>query len=195
VGELSIKYSTKTYIIEGEEMITRKIPALFAIVLFLLLALAACGGTEPAAQQVEESVGEGGIVVSNVKANMTVPSDTGSFWMEIANNGSADDILEGAVVDGCNVIELHDMIMDGDTMVMRQVEGGKIPIPAGETVVLKKGGLHVMCIGKEAPLEKDSSIDIALQFANAGTVNVVGKVVEPGEMPMNMDHSEMEGGE
>lgn len=178
-------------------MITRKIPALFAIVLFLLLALAACGGTEPAAQQVEESVGEGGIVVRNVKANMTVPSDTGSFWMEIANNGSADDVLEGAVVDGCNVIELHNMVMDGDTMVMRQVEGGKIPIPAGETVVLKKGGLHVMCIGKEAPLEKGSSVDIALQFANAGTVNVVGEVVEPGEMPMNMDHSEMEmeGGE
>jgi copper(I)-binding protein len=113
--------------------------------------------------------------------------------MEITNRGEADDALLGASVDGCQVIELHDMFMDGDVMIMRPVEGGEIPIPAGETVALQPGGLHVMCIGKEAPLELGSSVEIALQFRNAGPVTVVGAVVEPGQM--SMDHASLETGE
>jgi hypothetical protein len=106
--------------------------------------------------------------------------------MEIHNGTDMDDALIGAEFDGCVAIELHDMIMENDVMVMRPVEGGQIPIPAGETVELKKGGLHVMCIGKEAPLEAGSSLDVALKFANAGDIAVTAVVVEPGEMPMNM---------
>lgn len=177
-------------------MSNRNIPILFLVVLLISLALVACSGETPAEEPAMESEGteKSGLTIKNVQANMTLPSETGSFWMEITNNSGADDALVGAEVDGCAVIELHDMVMDGDTMVMRQVEGGKISIPDGETVVLKKGGLHVMCIGKEAPLETGSSIDIALQFDNGGTITVSGKVVEPGEMPMGMDHSEMEEG-
>ncbi len=151
------------------------------------LLLIGCSTTEPAAEAPAE-----GLTVSNVQANMTLPSETGSFWMVITNNSGVDDALLGAKVDGCAVIELHDMVMENDVMIMRQVEGGEIPIPKGEMVELKKGGLHVMCIGKEAPLEVGTSIDIALEFANAGTITVTGDVVEPGEMPMNMEHSEME---
>jgi len=153
-----------------------------AWILVLVGLLAACGtgGSEPA-------TGESGTVtVSNVQANMTLPSDTGSLWMEIHNGTDMDDALIGAEFDGCVAIELHDMIMENDVMVMRPVEGGQIPIPAGETVELKKGGLHVMCIGKEAPLEAGSSLDVALKFANAGDIAVTAVVVEPGEMPMNM---------
>lgn len=160
------------------------------ILLALILGLVACSTAEPeaAAPKPEE------LTVSHVRANMTLPSDTGSLWMEIYNGTDTDDALIGAEFEGCAAIELHDMKMEDDIMVMRQVEGGKIPIPAGETVELKKGGLHVMCIGKDAPLEVDSMLDVALQFENAGTINVTAKVVEPGEMPMNMDadHGNME---
>jgi copper(I)-binding protein len=160
------------------------------LLLVLILVLAACSTTEPepAAEMADE------LAVSHVRANMTMPSDTGSLWMEIHNGTDSDDALIGAEFDGCAAIELHDMKMENDVMVMREVEGGKIPIPAGETVELKKGGLHVMCIGKEAPLEVGSNLEVALQFENAGTVNVTAEVVEPGEMPMDMegDHGNME---
>lgn len=153
--------------------------------LFLaILLLAACSpsGSETAP-----------ITVENVRANMTLPSDTGSFWMLISNNSESDDVLLGATVEGCGAIELHNMFMEDDVMVMRMVEGGQIPIPAGETVELKPGGLHVMCLHKEAPLELDSTIDIALEFANAGTITVEGTVVEPAmSSDMNMEHGEME---
>ena len=166
-----------------------------SFLLVLVLLLAACSTAE-----LEQSAGDAAmagtedITVSNVRANLTLPSDTGSLWMKIHNGGDKDDALVGAEVPGCAVIELHTMVMENDVMVMRQVEGDKIPLPAGETVELKKGGLHVMCIGKEAPLEVGTNLDVVLKFAKAGDVAVTAVVVEPGEMPMNMEQGEMDSG-
>ena len=165
--------------------------AVFLIV--LLLVLVACNTAEPGA---DAGIGMEGIMVTNVQANMTLPSDTGSLWMAIHNHTDADDALVGAEFEGCAAIELHDMVMENDVMIMREVEGSRIPIPAGETVELKRGGLHVMCIGKEAPLEVGDMLDVVLQFEIAGPVAVTAKVVEPGEMNMDMggEDSEMDMG-
>ncbi|MCZ7666076.1 MAG: copper chaperone PCu(A)C [Chloroflexi bacterium] len=154
---------------------------ILTVLLLVLVSLAACAS----------DAAPGEMVIENVQANMTMPSDTGSVWVKITNNTGQDDALVGAEMAGCGVIELHDMVMDGDVMVMRPVEGGKIPLPKGETVELKQGGLHIMCIDKEAPLEAGSSIDITLNFANADAMTVTATVVEPGGM-MNMDHGEGE---
>lgn len=142
----------------------------FIMVLVGLFTLAACSASESTAEP---------ITVENVRANMMLPTDTGSFWMVITNNSDTDDALLGATVDGCGVIELHDMMMENDVMVMRPVAGGQIPIPAGQTVELKPGGLHVMCLQKAAPLELGTKVTIELEFANAGTIAVEGEVVEP----------------
>lgn len=145
---------------------------LVLIVLLACLALfaAACSTSDEA---------ETGIVVENVRANMTLPSDTGSFWMSISNRSDTDDVLVGAEVTGCGVIELHDMVMENDVMVMRQVAGDGIVIPAGETVALEPGGLHVMCLQKEAPLTVGAEITIALHFQESGTIEMPAMVVEP----------------
>ena len=131
------------------------------------------------------TVTPGELTVANVQANLALPSTTGSVWMLIMNGTDIDDALIGAEVPGCGVIELHEMVMQNDVMVMRQVEGGQIPIPAGGTVELKRGGLHVMCIEKEAPREVGSMVDMVLHFANAGDIAVTAPVVDPGEMNMN----------
>jgi copper(I)-binding protein len=156
------------------------------VVLLLLVAnLTACDSNTTESNQ---------MVVENVQANMALPSDTGSVWLKITNNTGTDDALTGASLAGCGAIELHDMFMENDVMVMRKVEGDQIPIPAGETVELKQGGLHIMCIGKEAPLELGSSVEITLQFANADPIVVTGTVVEPA-MNMENDANEMDMGE
>lgn len=152
------------------------------LTIFSLLVLAACNATSAATDAIS---------VENVRANMTLPSETGSFWMVITNNSETDDVLTGASYEGCGAVELHNMFMEEGVMVMRMVEGGEIPIPAGETVELKPGGLHVMCLQKEAPLELGSAVEISLEFANAGTITVEGTVVEPA-MSSDMD---MEGEE
>lgn len=135
------------------------------------------------------TVTPGELTVANVQANLALPSTTGSVWMAIMNGTDTDDALIGAEIPGCGVIELHEMIMQNDVMVMQQVEGGQIPIPAGGTVELKRGGLHVMCIEKEAPREVGTMVDLILHFANAGAIAVTAPVVDPGEM--NMDQGAM----
>ena len=129
---------------------------------------------------------EKGMIVKNVVANMAMPTDTGSFWMDITNNTGQDDALIGAEVAGCGAVELHQMSFENDVMKMSEVEGGRIPIPAGEMVQLQRGGLHVMCINKAGALKPDSTIDITLNFEHADPITMEAPVVTPGDdMPMD----------
>jgi copper(I)-binding protein len=75
---------------------------------FMLLVLAACGGG---------STGE--LVVGNVTANLTLPTDTGAVYMRIANGTDSDEALVGATVPGCETIELHEVILQDDVMTMQ----------------------------------------------------------------------------
>ncbi len=137
----------------------------------------------------------GELTVQNVQANLALPTDTGSVWMLISNGTEEEERLLGAQIDGCGTVELHDMLIDeNDVMIMRQVEGGEIIIPAGQTVELKRGGLHMMCLQKVAPLEPGTEIEIVLQFANAGDISITAPVVAPGDMPMetDMEHGGMD---
>lgn len=157
----------------------------FAGAVILLVVLAAgCAGVEESMPTPETS---GGLTVDNVTAVLTLPSDTGAVYMRITNGGDVDDALIDAALDGCGTIELHEMINENDTMTMRQVEGNRIPVPAGETVMLQRGGLHVMCIGKTGEFTIGQSVPVTLTFENAGTVEVMADVLDPAGMGMGME--------
>jgi periplasmic copper chaperone A len=66
---------------------------------------------------------------------------------------------------------IHETTMVNDVMKMRMLEGGLI-VPAGSTVALKTGTMHVMLMGLKAPLRKGETIDIELVFERAGVVKV-----------------------
>jgi len=119
--------------------------------------------------------------ITNVSANLTLPTELGAIYMVIMNDSAQDEVLTGASVSGCTTIELHEMRMEKDVMVMRPIEGGQITIPAGETVELKQGGMHVMCIGKTGEYKVGDVVPITLEFKNAGTIEVSAEVIPPGE--------------
>jgi periplasmic copper chaperone A len=54
---------------------------------------------------------------------------------------------------------------------MVQVEDG-IPVPAGETVVLAQGGLHVMFMGLTEAWSEGDGVPVTLVFERAGSVEV-----------------------
>ena len=58
-----------------------------------------------------------------------------------------------------------------DVMVMRPVEGA-LEIPAGETVELKPGGLHIMFLDVSDPFREGGTVAITLEFEKAGSVDV-----------------------
>jgi periplasmic copper chaperone A len=63
------------------------------------------------------------------------------------------------------------MAMEGDVMKMRPMSDG-IVIPAGETVSLEPGGLHVMFMGLSSPFIEGETVTVTLTFEKAGSVDV-----------------------
>lgn len=163
----------------------------FTLILLLLVAIsiASCSGstTEPAA-----SAGTPGeMTIENVWGrNSPMAAANGAFYMTITNHTGTDDQLIGATAEVCSVAELHEMYMkENEVMGMRQVEGGVINIPDGESIELKAGGLHVMCLDKIRALELDEEIPITLTFANAGDIDVMAVIRESAVEDMEgMDH-------
>ena len=96
----------------------------------------------------------------------------GGFLRIVA--GPQADKLVSASADIAGRVELHSMSMDGNVMRMRQIDS--IDIPAGQTVELKPGGLHVMFVDIKTPLKTGASFPLTLRFAKAGDVKVDVKV-------------------
>ena len=92
-------------------------------------------------------------------------------YVTIKNEGSEADRLTGAQADLSASVQIHTMEMQDGVMRMRPVEGG-LEIPAGEAVVLKAGGLHLMFMKLAADLEPGSSHEVTLMFEKAGKVTL-----------------------
>lgn len=111
----------------------------------------------------------GDIAISGAFARATLPNaPVGGGFMTIANQGDADDRLVGAESEVAAEVQLHEMRLSGDVMEMRALDQG-IPIPAGETVTLAPGGLHVMFMGLGQPFIEGECVLLTLAFERAGT--------------------------
>ena len=58
-------------------------------------------------------------------------------------------------------VEIHEMAMDGNVMRMRALPQG-VALPAGSTVALKPGGLHLMLIDLKRPLAAGDTVPMTL---------------------------------
>lgn len=94
----------------------------------------------------------------------------GAGFMTLSNTGSQPDRLLSAASPIARVVELHTHVREGEVMRMRPVRD--IPVPAGQTVELRPGGLHIMLIGLNAPLQQGGRVPLTLRFERAGEVQV-----------------------
>lgn len=101
-------------------------------------------------------------------------SAAGGF-MTIANSGGTGDRLTGGSTPIAREVQIHATRMDGGVMRMRWLEDG-LPVPAGKTVALRPGSVHIMFIGLKRPLKRGEMIPVTLAFARAGKVAVRFKV-------------------
>lgn len=106
---------------------------------------------------------------------------TGAGYMTITNTGTAADRLVKAETPVSGTTELHLMAVKDGVMTMREVDGG-IAIPAGETVTLAPGGLHVMMMGLTSKLVEGETFPLTLTFEKAGAITVEIKVEAIGYM-------------
>ena len=103
----------------------------------------------------------------------------GGGFMAVRNTGRVADKLVGATSPAAKEVQLHTMSMEGGVMKMRQVPGG-FDIPAGKTLTLKPGSLHIMFMGLNAPFKKGALVPVTLRFQKAGSVKVQFKVEPVG---------------
>ena len=105
-------------------------------------------------------------------------------YMVLRNDGEADDVLLEVRVDPgiAGTVQLHGMTMDGVVMRMRERADG-IPLPAGETVTLEPGGLHLMFTRLPQGFADGSGFPATLVFEGAGEVTVVFEVIRRGAAP------------
>jgi len=114
------------------------------------------------------------IEVADAWARPTVGQGrTSAAYMTIANKSNADDLLKSARTPRAQAVELHETTMtDEGVMLMRKVEGA-VPIDAGASLVLQPGGTHLMLLGLQDALRVGEELVLTLEFANAGSVDVV----------------------
>jgi len=108
------------------------------------------------------------------------PGQPASVYVTLDNQGEADRLVSASTTAALRV-ELHEMAMDGDVMRMRQLPA--IELPAGQSVELKPGGLHMMLIGPRAPLKVGEGLLLKLKFEKAGEVTVYATIEAAGSKP------------
>ncbi|MGV2981578.1 DUF1775 domain-containing protein [Camelimonas sp. ID_303_24] len=113
-------------------------------------------------------------------------------YVAIANGGPKGDVLLGGRFDVADRVEVHDMTMTDGVMRMRHLEQG-LEIPAGGSVELRPGGLHLMLMGLKKQLRQGDAIQGVLTFRDAGDVAVSLPVEAagapgPGKPPAGAGH-------
>ena len=100
-------------------------------------------------------------------------AEAGAAYMILTNSGSESDRLLSVSTEAAEVVEFHESFMDeNQVMKMRPIEGGVIEVPAGSSVELKPGGMHLMLIKLVSPLEEGTQISLMLNFEKTGEMSV-----------------------
>ncbi|UTW47753.1 copper chaperone PCu(A)C [Bacterioplanoides sp. SCSIO 12839] len=92
-------------------------------------------------------------------------------FMNIKNDSAKEKILVSAKADWAGLIEIHTHIHDNGVMRMRQMM--ELTIPAGESVSLQPGGLHLMLFKLELPLSEKLPLTLCFKDGSCETTTAV----------------------
>ena len=114
--------------------------------------------------------------VSDAWIRATPPgARTAAAYLTITSSGTADRLL-GATTPVAGAVEIHTHVAEAGLQRMVRLE--ELTLPAGESVRLEPGGLHLMLTDIAPPLAPGMSVAFALRFATAGTVEIEIPVVD-----------------
>ena len=145
----------------------RAIPVLF-------LMLGACSAPDPVVQGIQSS--EVAVGELRVRAAWGLPPFTNAplpGYLRIVNTGGTADTLLGASSTVATHAMVHGTEGGGGAMTMLS----EVVIPAGDSVVMAPGGLHLMFEGVQRRIVAGDTVAIVLRFARAGEVSVPLPVV------------------
>lgn len=127
-------------------------PLLFAltVVVTLVAPLTACAD---------------GVNAANAWVRPPAPGQTtASAYVELTSTRDAALVGAGSAVAAR--VEMHSMTIEGGVMRMRALP--RIELPAGQTVKLAPGGIHLMLFDLKQPLKAGSTVPIVLSVQASG---------------------------
>jgi len=125
-----------------------------------------------------------------VRGTVATQKASGAF-MRLTPSANARLVAVESPVAG--VVEIHEMVMEGDVMKMRAIDGG-LPLEAGKTMELKPGGYHVMLIDLPKAVEVGQRVPLTLIFTDTQGKEFTVEVEAPVR-PLKRDHGKKSGHE
>ncbi len=108
------------------------------------------------------------------RASAVPTAKAGTVYMTLTNNSVKADRLLSVSTAVSDTAQLHESSENDGIATMKPLTA--LEIPAGGTVELRPGGIHIMLTGLKAPLKKGDMIMLELRFEQAGTVEVMANV-------------------
>ena len=134
------------------------------------------------------SASAGGIEIRDAYLRSSHPS-TAAAYMQLINESDVDDRLLAVDSNIAERVELHSHQSDSDgIMRMVSLEAG-IKIPAGHTVVLERGGNHIMFLGLTQEVQDGDKISVTLTFEVVGDIEAK-ILVDSDRRPSLHQHNE-----
>jgi periplasmic copper chaperone A len=111
------------------------------------------------------------ILVTQAWARPTPPTaQVAAVYFSVKNSGAKEDKLLAVSSSVAASVEIHETQTVKGMMQMRQV--ASVSCPAGATLKIEPGGLHVMLLGLKQPLLDGSKMDLTLRFRDAGVLSI-----------------------
>ena len=126
----------------------------------------------PAATHEEKT---GDVTIVHPWSRPAPQGQNGVIYLDMRNDGAADDRLIAVSTPLATKVELHRSTMEDGIHRMEKVES--IVVPAGGAVELAPGGLHVMLVGLKFMLMAEETIPVTFTFERSGDITT-GVAVE-----------------
>jgi periplasmic copper chaperone A len=96
--------------------------------------------------------------------------------LTLVNRGDGDDELVSVTTESALAVEIHRTTITDGSATMETLEG--LPVPAGEELVFRPGGLHLMLVVPDASVAIGGTVELVLDFERAEDLVVEAEVVD-----------------
>lgn len=119
------------------------------------------------------------VVVDNAIIPLAPPGVmTHAAYFDLTNTDEETRVLVGVTASGYAMAHLHQSAESNGVATMSAVH--QIAVPAGQTLRLEPGGLHVMLMHPANAQNDGQVIDLSLEFANGQKLEVPAVVTRGG---------------
>ena len=108
-------------------------------------------------------------------------------YLQLKNTSDESVTLVSVSSEQFGQVEMHETVLENEMMAMRELP--ELVIAAGETVIFKPGGLHLMLMMAKAPVDASGEYLATLQLKTAsGTEFQIQLPLEKRQFGQQQDH-------